>query len=190
LACWERPEACGSWAQGKFQEKKHGRYTEWEVEGCRLGPEMRRYLETTLGWPGAQVIGRYRVRQRNLVTGEEQVGERFWLAGAAWELWERWEHQEQPAPTSWVTFWWEVLRGHWAIENRSFHVLDTSWQEDAQRAREVGRALHIFRAWAMNLFRLWGFASIAEGQRTADAFADALLTWLVRGPLPPGLVRT
>jgi len=134
---------------------------------------MRQYLETSLGWPGAQVIGRYRVRQRDLVTGKEQKGERFWLAGAAWEIWERWERQEPSAPTAWVTFWWEVLRGHWAIENGSFHVLDTSWQEDAQRAREVGRALHIFRAWALSLLRGWGFTSIVGGQRTADAFADA-----------------
>ena len=86
LACWPQPEACGTWARGQFQEKGHGRWTVWDVEVCRLGPDMRRYLETTLGWPGVQVIGRYRVRQRDRVTGKERMGERFWLAGAAWEI--------------------------------------------------------------------------------------------------------
>ena len=120
-----------------FIEKRHGRWTVWDVEVCRLGPDMRRYLETTLGWPGAQVIGRYRVRQRDLVTGKEGMRERFWLAGAAWEIWER---LGRPASSPWVTFWWQVLRGHGQVKNRSFHVLDVTWHADAQRAREVGKA--------------------------------------------------
>ncbi len=157
------------------------------MEVCRLGPAMRQYLETALGWPGVQVIGRYRVRQRDLTTGKERTGERLWLAGAAWAIWER---LGRPASSPWVTFWWQVLRGHWRVENVSFYVLDVTWHEDAQRAREVGKVLHIFRVWAMNLLRCWGFSSMASGQRTADAFADALLTWLVKDQLPPRFVRT
>ena len=37
--------------------------------------------------------------------------------------------------------------------------------------------------------RTWGFSSIALGQRGADAFADAILTWLVKGQLPSQLCK-
>ena len=141
---------------------------------------MRAYREA-LGWPGAQVIGRYRVEQQEMATGERRQGTRFWLAGAPWDLWVR---LGSPSDAEWTRFWWQVLRGHWSIENRSFYVLDVAWREDAQWGRWIAKGLHLLRSWAMTLLRRWGFRWIPTGQRTCDAAADALMAWLVRGKLP------
>jgi len=178
-ACFPETPGCGTWRKGTFTEKGHGRLTTWKVEVCRLGPEMRAYLES-LGWPGVQVIGRYRVKQRDIATGEEKQGERFWLAGAPWDIWVR---LGQPSEQAWTHFWWQALRGHWGIENRLFYVLDVTWREDAQWGRWIAKGLHLFRVWATALLRRWGFRWIPTGQRTCDAAADALMAWIVQGKL-------
>ena len=98
------------------------------------------------------------------------------------------ERLGKPEPHLWVAFWWKVLRGHWEVENRSFYVLDTAWREDAQGARAIGQGLHILRVWAMQILRAWGFSSIVRGQRVADAFAHAMVTWLATGVLSPNFV--
>ncbi len=48
-----------------------------------------------------------------------------------------------------------LLRQHWAIENKNFHVRDDSWREDRQ-VRHSARAafnLHLLSALALNLLR-------------------------------------
>ena len=48
-----------------------------------------------------------------------------------------------------------LLRQHWAIENKNFHVRDDSWREDRQ-VRHNARgafALHLLTALALNLLR-------------------------------------
>ncbi len=186
VPCFARPEPCGERAQATFTEKGHGRQTRWEVEVIRLSAAMRAYL-AELGWPAPQVIGRYRVWQRHLGTGNEQQGERYWLAGAPWDLWEA---LERPAPKAWAAFWWQALRGHWRIENQSFHVLDESWREDRHTGRRIARGLHRLRVGAMMFLRAWGFRWMPTGQRHANARADALLDWLARGGLSPRFVNS
>ena len=147
---------------------------------------MRAYL-ADLGWPYPQVMGRYRVEQRHLGTGRQHQGERYWLAGAPWDFWER---LGRPEPEAWAAFWWQALRGHGHIENRSFYVLDGSWQEDRHTGRGIARGLHRFRVWAMTLLRAWGFRWMPKGQRYIHAHADVLLDWMVKGDLSLGFVNS
>ena len=151
--CFADSDPCGERVQATFTEKGHGRWVRWEVEVIRLNDEMQAYL-ADLGWPHSQVIGRYRVEQRHLGTGKQQQGERYWLAGAPWDFWER---LGRPEPEAWAAFWWQALQGHWHIENRSFYVLDVSWQEDRHTGRGIARGRHRLRVWAMTLLRAWGF---------------------------------
>ena len=48
-----------------------------------------------------------------------------------------------------------LLREHWAIENKDFHVRDDSWREDRQVRRNANAAfaLHLLSALALNLLR-------------------------------------
>jgi hypothetical protein len=48
-----------------------------------------------------------------------------------------------------------LLRQHWAIENKNFHVRDDSWREDRQIRRNGTAAfvLHLLSALALNLLR-------------------------------------
>jgi len=48
-----------------------------------------------------------------------------------------------------------LLRQHWAIENKNFHVRDDSWREDRQvrRSARAAFALHLLTALALNLLR-------------------------------------
>jgi hypothetical protein len=48
-----------------------------------------------------------------------------------------------------------LLRQHWAIENKNFHVRDDSWREDRQvrHSARAAFALHLLTALALNLLR-------------------------------------
>ncbi len=48
-----------------------------------------------------------------------------------------------------------LLRQHWAIENKNFHVRDDSWREDRQIRHDAKSAfaLHLLTGIALNLLR-------------------------------------
>jgi predicted transposase YbfD/YdcC len=58
-------------------------------------------------------------------------------------------------------------RGHWSIENKSHHVRDTTYREDASRIRTGNgpRVMATLRNTANALLRLAGFTSIATAHR-------------------------
>ncbi|AAU92393.1 ISMca6, transposase, OrfB [Methylococcus capsulatus str. Bath] len=54
----------------------------------------------------------------------------------------------------------QVIRGHWAIENRLHHVLDVSLGEDSSRIRRNPGVFALLRHFALNLLRHNGQANI------------------------------
>ena len=61
----------------------------------------------------------------------------------------------------------ELVRGHWAIENRSHWVRDVTFDEDRSQVRtgQGPRMMAILRNLAIAILRLLGFASIPQGLR-------------------------
>lgn len=59
------------------------------------------------------------------------------------------------------------IRGHWAIENRTHHVRDTTFDEDRCQVRTGGapQVLATLRNTAISILRLAGFKNIASGTR-------------------------
>jgi predicted transposase YbfD/YdcC len=55
----------------------------------------------------------------------------------------------------------EAIRGHWGIENRSHHVRDTAFAEDASRIRKNLTILARLRSFALNICRAHNAPNIA-----------------------------
>jgi predicted transposase YbfD/YdcC len=53
-----------------------------------------------------------------------------------------------------------AIRGHWGIENRLHHVLDTSLEEDASRIRQNPGVFALLRHFSLNLLRYNGQTNI------------------------------
>ncbi|MDF9390979.1 MULTISPECIES: transposase [Methylococcus] len=56
----------------------------------------------------------------------------------------------------------QVIRGHWAIENRLHHGLDVSLDEDSSRIRKNPGVFALLRHFALNLLRHNGQANIRQ----------------------------
>lgn len=61
----------------------------------------------------------------------------------------------------------ELVRGHWAIENRSHWVRDVTFDEDRSQVRtgQGPRMMAILRNLAIAILRLLGFVSVPHGLR-------------------------
>ena len=72
------------------------------------------------------------------------------------------------------------VRGHWSIENRSHHVRDTTFGEDASRARKGAgpETMAAFRNAAIGFLRVTGADNIAAALRRNAARVDDLFTKL------------
>ena len=60
-----------------------------------------------------------------------------------------------------------IVRGHWAIENKAFHVRDRTFQEDQSTVKSgiLPEIMVVFRNLALNLFRLKRVKNISEETR-------------------------
>lgn len=144
----------------------HGRIEQREYWWCASG-ELEAYLAAEYGWSGVQVCGRVRRKRRSLHADTwEEVEEHVLIYGS------RWPKLPSAAQCS------DWLRRHWEIENRVFWVLDVTYNEDRNHARQIAPALNILRCTVLNIIRQRGFRYIPDGQRAAAALADRGLAWL------------
>ncbi len=144
----------------------HGRIEQREYWWCASG-ELEAYLAEEYGWPGVQVCGRVRRKRRALQADTWQaVEEQVLIYGSRWTK----------LPLAAQCSAW--LRRHWEIENRVFWVLDVTYNEDRNHARQIALPLNILRCTALNIIRQCGFRYIPDGQRAAAAAPDRGLAWL------------
>lgn len=116
-------------------EKGHGRLERREV---RTSGDLVGYSD----FPGLQQV----------VQIKKRVVER--KSGAIWESIQYGItslKEEQAGPQRLM----ELMRGHWGIENRLFHVKDDSFGEDRQvlQSHRSGQLVSLLRATALNLLR-------------------------------------
>jgi predicted transposase YbfD/YdcC len=74
----------------------------------------------------------------------------------------------------------KAIRDHWSVENRSHHVRDTSFAEDASRIRCNPGIFARLRSFATNILRFNGIHNISDGRhRIAFGGIDAILSMRV-----------
>ena len=134
----KRGNAVAHWVE---ETKGHGRIERREVWMVPCEAEMREYVHDYFGWPGLQWCGRIRRVRRTPTKEEEQV--HLWVAGAAFP----WQLDARTAA--------RLLRRHWTIENRVFHVRDVTMDEDRLHGRRIGPALSSLRNVVLSLLRLF-----------------------------------
>jgi hypothetical protein len=94
------------------------------------------------GFPGLRQVGQVRKRVVALATGEITEKTRYLLTSLG---------PEAAGPAVLLG----LLRGHWGIENKLFHVKDDAFGEDRQvlQAHARGQVLGLLRSAALNLLR-------------------------------------
>lgn len=148
-------------------EKGHGRIERREYWWVKVDEALRTYLASEYGWADVRWCGVVRRRWRHLYESAWHEEQRLWTFSAG---------QGFPKVTPQALSMW--ARRHWHIENRTFWVLDVTYQEDQNHARRVGSMLHMIRNMAINVIRRQGFRYIPDGRRTATARPDRGLAWL------------
>ena len=148
-------------------EKRHGRIERRQYWWVKVDETLRKYFAKEYGWGDVRWCGVIRRRWRRLYESAWHEEERLWTFSA---------RQDFPAPTAEGLSLW--ARGHWHIENRTFWVLDVTYQEDRNHARRIGPVLHLLRNMAINVIRRRGFRYVPDGRRTAAARPDRGLAWL------------
>lgn len=126
----------------------HGRIESRSVKLCGIDPAAG-----GLPFPGA--VTAIKLHRRRQVKGKKQSRETVY-AVTTLEA-----HQARPADIA------LLVRRHWAIENRSHHVRDTTIREDASRLRtgNAPRAMAAFRNLAIGALRLAEVANLAKATR-------------------------
>ena len=139
--------------------KGHGRIELREVWIVPCEADMRAYVHERFGWPGVQWCGRIRRLRRTPTKEEEQV--HVWVAGAAFP----WLLDAQTAA--------QLLRRHWTIENRVFHVRDVTMDEDRLHGRLIGPALSSIRNTTLSLLRhFFSVPYLTDAIRLVQAMPD------------------
>lgn len=117
--------------------------------------ELRRYLAEEYSRRDVRRCGRVRRSRRLLHEERWQTKESLWVYQARVDL------EVTPERLSrWV-------RCHWEIENRVFWVLDVTYGEDQNHARQIGPPLHCVRNAAISLIRRQSFHYVPDGRRHA-----------------------
>lgn len=126
----------------------HGRIESRSVKVCGIDPAAG-----GLPFPGA--VTAVKLHRRRQLKGRKQSRETVY-AVTTLEV-----HQANPAQIA------ALVRRHWAIENRSHHVRDTTFREDASRLRtgNAPRAMASFRNLAIGGLRLAGVDNLAKATR-------------------------
>ena len=131
-------------------EKGHGRLERREV---RSSGDLAEYSD----FPGLKQVVQIKKRVVELKTGTVSESIQYGIASLT-------EGQAGPARLL------ELMRGHWGIENRLFHVKDDSFGEDRHVLQSHGSGLvvSLLRATALNLLRgcctLWKDAEPLPGR--------------------------
>lgn len=71
----------------------------------------------------------------------------------------------------------QTIRGHWGVENRTHHVRDTRFQEDASRIRRNPCIFALLRSFALNLMRFNGVKNISLGLYDNALSLDRVLAY-------------
>jgi hypothetical protein len=146
--------------------KGHGRIEQREYWWC-ASAELTPYLATEYGWHDVQVCGRVRRKRRPLYAETwQEIEEHVLIYGS----------RAETLPTAQQCSQW--LRRHWEIENRVFWVLDVTYNEDRNHARQIALPLSQVRCLALNVIRQQGFRYVPDGHRAAAAREDRGLAWL------------
>jgi hypothetical protein len=116
-------------------EKGHGRLERREI---RTNRELKDYLS----FPGMEQVGEIRKRVRFLKSGQEKATTHYFVTSLA---------PDEAGPPRLL----DVFRGHWGIENRSFHVTDDSFGEDRHvlTSHRSAAVMSLLRQAALNLLR-------------------------------------
>lgn len=131
-------------------EKGHGRLERREV---RSSAELSGYSD----FPGLKQVVQVKKRVVELKTGALSESVQYGITSLP---------RQQAGPARLLG----LMRGHWGIENRLFHVKDDSFGEDRQvlQSHQSGMVISLLRATALNLLRgccaLWGEAEPLTGR--------------------------
>jgi len=131
-------------------EKGHGRLERREV---RVSGELEGYSS----FPGVKQVAEVRKKVVFLKTGEVKETVEYLLTSLS---------QRRARPAMLLS----LMRGHWSIENRLFHVKDDSFGEDRHVlcSHRGGEVMGMLRAIAINLLRgrspLWDYQEPLTGR--------------------------
>lgn len=136
-------------------ESGHGRVESRSVKICGIEGAAG-----GLPFPGA--VTAIKLHRRRQIKGRKQSRETVYAVTTLDA------HQASPADIA------RLVRRHWAIENRSHHVRDTTFREDASRLRtgNAPRAMASFRNLAIGALRLAGVTNLAKATRHIDQQLD------------------
>jgi len=116
-------------------EKGHGRLERREI---RVSNDLQGYSD----FPGLKQVAQVKKRVLFLKTGEVKENTEYLLTSLS---------AERARPARLLS----LMRGHWGIENRLFHVKDDSFGEDRHVlcSHRRGEVMSLLRAAAINLLR-------------------------------------
>lgn len=140
-------------------DKGHGR-----VESRRIA--VSEEVVAYLAWPGLAQIAR--VERRRWIRGKESIEIAYLITSLP---------AKEAAPERLL----QLIRDHWAIENRLHYVRDVTFLEDRCRARAGARPIAALRNLAITLIRRAGLAipEARENFREDRSAAIALVTGAV-----------
>jgi len=159
IESWPQQKRGNEVAHWVEETKSHGRIERREVWMVPCEADMREYVHNNFGWPGLQWCGRIRRVRWTPTKEEEHV--HLWVAGAAFP----WQLDAQTAA--------QLLRRHWTIENRVFHVRDVTLDEDRLHGRHIGPALSSIRNVVLSLLRhFFSVPYLPDAIRLVQAMPD------------------
>jgi predicted transposase YbfD/YdcC len=167
IAClFAEPKAC---ARSTFAQEGDSHGDRTEVRQLWASAELGRYLQTELGWTGAEQA--CKIRRQVLSKKGALQEERYALTSLS---------PQRADATRLLT----LVRGHWGIENRLHYVRDVTLGEDANQTRTgaAPQVLAALRNAVLNLLRASGQQNIAAAIRSFGWQSNAALVFLGRGP--------
>jgi predicted transposase YbfD/YdcC len=129
------------------REKGHGRIERRELVSSSV-------LAGRLDWPGMAQIFRVKRQRQQVKTGKQEEETVYGITSLS---------AKQAGPRKLLKY----VRGHWAIENRSHHVRDVTFDEDRSQVRcgNTPQVMAALRNTAIGLLRLAGHRNIAAACR-------------------------
>lgn len=157
------------WAQvptvDRAQDKGHGRRESRSLQVAAIG--------TGIGFPHARLAARITRVRRHATSGATSRQTVYAVTNLTWQ-------QARPRRLA------ELIRGHWAIENRVHHVRDTTFDEDRSQVRTgtAPRVMATMRNVAIGLIRTAdATVAIAAATRTLGRRVEQLLHLLDHGQI-------
>lgn len=159
------------WAQVPVLDRQHGK-----GHGRRETRTLQAVsVPAGIGFPHAQLAVRVLRTRTDVRTGRTTTETVYAVTSLGW-------HDVTPARLA------DIIRGHWAIENRVHYVRDTTFDEDASQIRTgTGpRVMATLRNVAIGLIRTrHGGANIAAATRSLGRRAELLLNLLGHAQVTP-----